>query len=103
MGLFTQEFLTERREEFMGLISKFEYEINGGEKWLTATERSRQIVGNYIRFTLLFPNVLQSDYSITAIRIIDVNNKEIARRDLSVDVNSIQTVLFVLSISYQEV
>lgn len=43
MGLFTQEFLTERREEFMGLISKFEYEINGGERWLTATERSRQI------------------------------------------------------------
>ena len=73
-------------------------------RWLgSCIIRYRQIVGNYIRFTLLFPNVLQSDYSITAIRIIDVNNKEIARRDLSVDVNSIQTVLFVLSISYQEV
>lgn len=103
MGFFTQDFLVERREDFMNLVDKFEYEVNGGEQWLTAVERSRQIVGNYIRFTLLFPNVLQTDYSITAIRIIDVNGNEIGRRDLSINVNSIQTILFVFNISYQEV
>lgn len=103
MGFFTQEFLAEKRVELMNTIKKFEYEINGGEMWLTAVERSRQVVNNYIRFTLLFPNVLQTDYSITAIRVIDVNNEVIARRDLSANVNSIQNVLFLLSISYQEV
>lgn len=103
MGLFTQDFLAERRVDFMSLIDKFEYEVNSGEQWLTAVEQSRQVVNNYIRFTLLFPNVLQSDYSITAIRIIDKDGEEIARRDLSIKVNSIQTVLFVFSISYQEV
>ncbi len=103
MGLFTQGFLAERREDFLSLIDKFEYEVDNGEQWLTAVERSRQIVGNYIRITLLLPNVLQRDYNITAIRIIDVNGNEIGRSDLKINVNSIQTILYVFSISYQEV
>ncbi len=103
MGLFSQKFLEERRMDFMALIDNFEYEINGGEQWFKAVEQSRKVVNNYIRVTLLFPNVLQLNYSITAIRILDKNGEEIARRDLSIKVNSIQTVLVVFNISYQEV
>lgn len=103
MGLFTQNFLAERREDFLSLIDKFEYEVDNGEQWLTAVERSRKIVGNYIRITLLLPNVLQRDYNITAIRIIDVNGNVIGQSDLKINVNSIQTILYVFSISYQEV
>ena len=60
-------------------IDRFEYEVDNGEQWLTAVERSRQIVGNYIRITLLLPNVLQREYNITAIRIIDVNGNVIGQ------------------------
>lgn len=103
MGLFTQNFLAERREDFLSLIDRFEYEVDNGEQWLTAVELSRQIVGNYIRITLLLPNVLQREYNITAIRIIDVNGNVIGQSDLKINVNSIQTILYVFSISYQEV
>ena len=92
MGLFTQNFLAERREDFLSLIDRFEYEVDNGEQWLTAVERSRQIVGNYIRITLLLPNVLQREYNITAIRIIDVNGNVIGQSDLKINVNSIQTI-----------
>ena len=32
MGLFTQNFLAERREDFLSLIEKFEYELDNGEQ-----------------------------------------------------------------------
>lgn len=103
MGLFTQEFLAKQREDFMKQIITFEYEVNGGETWIKAVEESREVNGNFIKFMLLFPNILQSAHSITALRLLDNNGAIIAQRDLSIDINSTQTVLFVFRISYQEV
>lgn len=103
MGLFNQDFLAERRQEFMGIIDKFEYEVDSSDTWLTATEQSREVSGNYIRFVLLLPNTLQSAHSITGLRILDESDTVIAQRDLSIEINSTQTVLLVLRISYQEV
>lgn len=102
MGFFTQDFLAERREDFMELIVKFEYEVDNGE-WLDAVEQNRVINGNYITFTLLFPNTLQSAHKITGLRLKDEHDTIIASRDISVEINSTQTVLLVLRISYQEV
>lgn len=103
MGLFNHDFLAERRQEFMDIIDKFEYEVDDSETWLEAVEQSREVSGNYIRFTLLFPNTLQTAHSITGLRILDDSGSVIARRDLSIEINSTQTVLFVFRISYQEV
>lgn len=103
MGLFNQEFLAERRQEFMEIIDKFEYEVDGSDTWLKATEQSREVSGNYIRLVLLFPNTLQSAHSITGLRILNKSGTVIAQRDLSIEINSTQTVLLVLRISYQEV
>lgn len=103
MGLFTQDFLSERREDFMNRIVAFEYEVNNGEMWLTAVEEKRTIDGNYINFTLLLPNTLQSAHSITGLRLLDTNKEIIAQRDLSIYVSVSQTVLLVLRIIYQEV
>lgn len=86
----------------MDIIDKFEYEVDNSD-WITATEQSREISGNYIRFTLLFPNTLQKAHSITGLRVLDTDGEEIAKRDLSIELNSTQTVLFVFRISYQEV
>lgn len=103
MGLFTQDFLAERREDFMNRIVTFEYEVNNGEMWLPAVEEKRTIDGNNINFTLLLPNTLQSAHSITGLRLLDIDNEIIAQRDLSIDISVSQTVLLVLRIIYQEV
>ena len=103
MVLFKKEFIDERREEFMNLIAKIQYEVNLGDVWLEAKEQSREIDGNVITFTLLLANTLQSSHTITGLRLLDSNGEVIASRDLSIEVNSTQTVLFELKISYEEV
>ena len=103
MVLFKKEFIDERREEFMNLIAKIQYEVNLGDVWLEAKEQSREIDGNVITFTLLLANTLQSSHTITGLRLLDSSGEVIASRDLSIEVNSTQTVLFELKISYEEV
>ncbi len=103
MVLFKKEFIDERREEFMNLIAKIQYEVKSADVWLEAKEQSRVIDGNVITFTLLLANTLQSSHTITGLRLLDSSGEVIASRDLSIEVNSTQTVLFELKISYEEV
>lgn len=103
MVLFKKEFIDERREEFMNLIAKIQYEVKSENIWVDAKEQSRTIEGNVITFTLLFDNTLQSSHTITGLRLLDSGGAVIAARDLSIEVNSAQTVLFELKISYEEV
>lgn len=103
MVLFKKEFIDERREEFMNLIAKIQYEVKSENIWVDAKEQSRTIEGNAITFTLLFDNTLQSSHTITGLRLLDSGGAVIAARDLSIEVNSAQTVLFELKISYEEV
>ena len=103
MGVFSQDFLAEQRQKLMDIIDKFEYQVDDSDTWLEATEQSREVSGNYIKFTFIFPNTLQSAYRITGFRVLNESGTIIAERDLSIEINSTQTIMFVFKVSYQEV
>lgn len=73
--LFTDAFLTERRNNFMDQIGEFWYYIEStddtqpGSGWLKCTEISRAVSGYYISFMLELPQVLSYNHRITMFRL----------------------------------
>lgn len=115
MALYTKSFIDKRREEFFAYASKFEYKISESsetdieaeaeeeETWYEMEEQSRTVDGNTITYSLLVPNVLHTAHKITGLRILDASGEVIAERSMAIEVNSIQTVLCEISVSYEEV
>ncbi len=73
--LFTDKFLTERRNNFMDQIGEFWYYIESTDNskdesgWLKCTEQSRKVSGYYITFILELPQVLNYNHKITTFNI----------------------------------
>lgn len=102
MGLFTEDFLSKRRQELMDLLVDFECEADD-KSWFKIEEQKREVKGNFIEFTFILKNTEHSAHKITGLRIQDKDGTVVAARDMSIEINSTQSILILFRISYQEV
>ena len=74
MSFWTNEFMNNRRAEWLRSLVKFQFQVNG--TWYDATIKTKRITGNKVEIIVSFPRVSSGSQSITAVRIIDVTGKQ---------------------------
>lgn len=79
---FTDDFLNERRKEFLRALVKFQYQINNGS-WYIGRINSKQISGTDIIFFVDAPCSGTSD-TITAVRVYDTRGELAGSQSTSV-------------------
>ncbi len=101
MGFFANEFLADRRKQWMDSIVKFQYQVSG--TWYDAVINKREVVGTKVMFTVHIPNVPESAHTIKGLRIIDINGDVAGSQEISLERTATQGVLATFEFPIQEV
>jgi hypothetical protein len=83
MAFFTENFLNNRREEFLRSVVKFQYQTNNSE-WNDGTINSKEIVGTDIIAFVNAPSSGVAD-TITGVRVYDKNGKLAGEQSISLE------------------
>lgn len=82
MAYFTDDFLNERRKQWLRSIAYVECQANGA--WHRGKIEKRTVSGNEIVINATFPDLDETAATITASRIIDVRGIQVAYRQKNV-------------------
>lgn len=82
MAYFTEDFLNERRKQWLRSIAYVECQANGA--WHRGKIEKREISGDAIVINATFPDLDEVAATITASRIIDVRGKQAAYKQKNV-------------------
>lgn len=101
MGFFSNEYLADRRKQWMDSIVKFQYQVSG--TWYDAVINSKSVVGNVVKFTVHIPNVPATSHTVTGLRIIDTKGTVAGSQQTSVERSASQGILATFDFPIQEV
>ncbi len=101
MGFFSNDFLADRRKQWMDSIVKFQYQVGG--TWYDAVINKKLVEGTKVKFTVHIPNVPASAHTITGLRITDVKGAIAGSQSISLERTSTQGVLATFEFPIQEV
>ncbi len=101
MGFFSNDFLADRRAQWMNSIVSFQYQVSG--TWYDAVINSKQVSGTKVMFTVHIPNIPESAHRITGLRIIDIKGTVAGSQEISLERTSTQGVLANFEFPIQEV
>ena len=101
MGFFSNDFLADRRKQWMDSIVKFQYQVSG--TWYDAVINKREISGTKVMFTVHIPNDFASAHKITKLQIIDTKGTVAGSQEISLERTATQGVLATFELPIQEV
>lgn len=100
-GVFTDDFLADRREDFRGQIASFSYAAEDGESGEASLDTS-YVSGEYICFKVTIPKTGTAK-TVTSLTAYDGDGEAIGTvSGLSLSVNASQTMLVILRVRYAE-
>ncbi len=82
MSFWTQDFMDNRRKQFLNSLVSFQYLVNGN--WYDATVNTKRIVGNKVEIIVSFPRTSNGSQTIKAVRIIDVTGKQAGYQETNI-------------------
>lgn len=82
MSFWTNDFMNDRREQWLAALVKFQFRVNG--TWHDAVINTKRITGNKLEIIVSFPRTSSGSQTITGIRIIDVTGKQCAYQETKV-------------------
>ena len=82
MAFWSDEFMNDRRKQFLNALVKFQYQING--IWHDAVINDKRIEGQTVVVIGGFPRTANEKQTITAVRIIDVTGKQCGYQEIKV-------------------
>jgi hypothetical protein len=74
MSFWTQEFMDNRRNQWLNALARFEYQVGGA--WYEAKINAKRITGTKLEIVASLPRTSEGSQTITAVRIIDVTGKQ---------------------------
>lgn len=101
MAFFTDDFLKQRRKEFLKSIEKLQYQVN--KVWYDATIKNKSIIDNAVVIDIHIPVVPYSKHTITAIQIISVEGIIAASKEVSISRDITQGVFMQFKFPIKEV
>ena len=93
MAFFTDDFLKQRRKEFLKSIEKLQYQVN--KVWYDATIKNKSIIDNAV--------VPYSKHTITAIQAISVEGIVAGSKEVSIERDITQGIFMQFKFPIKEV
>ncbi len=82
MSFWTQDFMNDRRQQFLNALVKFEFRVDN--VWHDAKINTKRINGMTVEIIVSFPRTSSGKQTITAVRIIDVTGKQCGYQEVKV-------------------
>jgi hypothetical protein len=87
---WSENFLLNRRKQWLAAIAKFEYLVE--ETWHEAVINAKNVVDNNVVITISLPRLSEAQ-TITAVRVIDTSGNEAGRKTTSISRDANQGTL----------
>lgn len=101
MSVFTDSFLSRRREQFKRSLVKVEIQANGS--WHTGKINKKVINGNSVQIYATFPDIDALAATVTASRIIDNCGEQVAYKQKNIKKVANQGFLIKIDIPIYEI